>query len=443
MKRRDFLKIVGLSTASLAAPASLLAAQQRQDKQAGEKILDQTDARIEKCRKGDIVLKVVGPNNKPLEDGLTVNIEQTCHKFLFGCNIFKLGRCQTPEDNANYQRHFAELLNYATLPFYWWNYERQRGQPDDARTDEIVRWCKAHNVTTKGHPLAWNWAEPPWLPDDPEVAMQAQLDRIRRCVQQFKNDIDIWDVVNEATHYDRPQAKERAPALTEAISRMGVGAYVRQAFKAARQANPKATLIINDYRTDPAYEEKVISQLVDESGQPLYDVIGIQSHMHGGYWGAQRAWEVCEYFAKFGKPLHFTETTVVSGPRTKEAWHTTPEGEKRQAEQVSEFYRVLFSHPAVEAVTWWDFTDQNAWQGAPAGLIRADMTHKPAYEQLHQLIKGKWWTRTETTLQADGKVRFRGFFGEYKVTVRSDGQQLTGSFAFDKSTKQMIDVRLG
>jgi len=442
MKRREFLKVMGLCTVSLTTLASLFATQQRQDKQSEEEILNQADTRIEKYRKGDIVLKVVGPNNKPLEDGLPVNIEQTRHKFLFGCNIFKLGRCRTPEDNADYEKHFAALLNFATLPFYWWNYERQQGKPDDARTDEIVRWCKEHNVTTKGHPLAWNWAEPPWLPDEPEAAMQAQLDRIRRCVRRFANDIDIWDVVNEATHYDREKAKKDAPALTEAISRMGVGEYVRQAFKTARQANPKATLIINDYRTDPSFAEKVISELVDENGQPLYDVIGIQSHMHGGFWGAQRAWEVCEYFAKFGKPLHFTETTLVSGPRTEQGWLTTPEGEKRQAEQVSEFYRVLFSHPAVEAVTWWDFTDQNAWQGAPAGLVRADMTPKPAYEQLHQLIKGKWWTRIETTIEADGKTRFRGFFGQYKVTARIGSRQLTGSFVFDKSMKQTIDVPL-
>ena len=59
----------------------------------------------------------------------------------------------------------------------------------------------------------------------------------------------------------------------------------------------------------------MISQLEDEGGKPLYDVIGIQSHMHGGYWGAARTWEVCERFARFGKPLHFTETTVVSGPK--------------------------------------------------------------------------------------------------------------------------------
>ena len=438
MNRRDFLKSAGLGAASLAMPASLLAAAE----ESSDQILNQADARIEKHRKGDAVLRLFGPDGKPLSDLLTVNIAQTRHKFLFGCNIFKLSRCRTPEDNAAYEKHFAAMLNFATLPFYWWNYERQEGKPDDARTEEIVRWCKVNNVTTKGHPLAWNWGEQKWLPEEPEEAMKLQFKRIERCVRRFKNDIDIWDVVNEATHYDRDKAKQNVPKLTEAIRRMGVGEYVRQAFKTARKANPKATLLINDYRTDPAYADKVISQLVDDDSQALYDVIGIQSHMHGGCWPAGRTWQVCQSFAKFGKPLHFTETTIVSGPRTKQGWNTTPEGEKRQAEKVAEFYSVLFSHPAVEAITWWDFTDQGAWQRAPAGFLRKDMTPKPAYDQLERLIKDKWWTRTRTTLTRGGRARFRGFFGQYKVSTRVGNRQLTGTFYFDKTTKKTIDVRL-
>jgi GH35 family endo-1,4-beta-xylanase len=454
MNRRDFFKATGLGAVLLAVPTSVLTGRERDTsgKKSRNQILGQADARIEKSRKGDVVLRLVGPGGKPLKTGLTVRIEQRRHKFFFGCNIFKLGKCRTPEDNAAYEKQFAALLNYATLPFYWWTYERQRGKPDDARTEEIIRWCKGHNVTTKGHPLVWNRRQPRWLPDEPDTAMRLQFKRVERCVRRFKNDIDIWDVVNEATQYDRDSTKKDAPVLTESIGRMGVGAYVREAFETARRANPKATLLINDYRTDPPYAERVISQLVGKDGQPLYDVVGIQSHMHGGYWGAQKAWEVCEYFARFGKPLHFTETTLVSGVQGWElrkkrkdpnfVWATTPEGEKRQAEQVAEFYTILFSHPAVEAITWWDFSDQQAWQGAPAGLVRADMTPKPAYDELERLIKGKWWTQTGTTVADGGKARFRGFFGQYEVTAQVGGRELTGTFQFDETAKEIIEVRL-
>jgi len=437
MNRRDFLKAAGLGATTLAMPGSLFAAEE-----SAEQILEKADARIERHRKGNAALRLLGPNGKPLDASLEVNIAQTKHKFLFGSNIFKLKKCRTPEDNAAYEKHFDAMLNFATLPFYWWNYERQQGKPDDARTDEIVRWCKAHNITTKGHPLAWNWSEQKWLPEEPEAVMKLQFKRIERCVRRFKDDIDIWDVVNEATHYDRPNAKQNAPKLTEGIRRMGVGEYVRQAFKAARKANPNATLLINDYRTDPAYPDKVISKLVDDDGKPLYDVIGIQSHMHGGCWPVKNAWDVCQRFTKFGKPLHFTETTVVSGPKSAQGWKTTPEGEKYQAEKVPEFYTVLFSHPAVEAISLWDLTDQGAWQRAPAGFLRKDLTPKPAYEKLHGLIKGKWWTKTKVELASEGKARFRGFFGQYKITARVAGRQLTGTFSFDKSVKKAMDVQL-
>jgi len=442
MNRRDFLKTTSASV--LAIPLRSITAQERDigEKKSRDELLDQADTRIEKRRKGDAVLSLIGPDGKPLDAGRAVEIRQRRHKFLFGCNIFKLGRCRTPDDNAAYEKHFAALLNYATLPFYWWYYERDQGKPDDARTEEIVRWCKANNVTTKGHPLAWNWVEPEWLPAEPEAAMQAQFNRIEHCARQFKGDVDIWDVVNEATHYDRPECKQRAPKLTEAIRRMGVGTYVCGAFRAARKGNPHATLIINDYRTDPAFIDTVISKLVDEEGKPLYDVIGIQSHMHGGYWGAEQTWQVCERFAKFGKPLHFTEVTITSGPRTQQGWHTTPEGEKLQAEQVTEFYRILFSHPAVAAITWWDFTDQGAWQGAPAGFVRADMTPKPAYEQLQRLVKDKWWTQIKTTTAQVGKANFDGFFGQYEVTAQSSGRRLVGTFWFDESTKETVNVQM-
>jgi len=436
MNRRDFLKATGFSTVSAVISRPLFAAKGQRNE-----ILDGIDARIEKHRKGNVILKLTGPDGKPLPNSLSVKIEQKQHKFLFGCNIFKLNRCRTPEDNTAYAKHFAELLNFATLPFYWWNYERRQGQRDDEHIDEIVRWCKAHDVTPKGHPLAWNYVDPRWLPKNPVEAMQLQMKRIDRCVRRFKNDIDIWDVVNEATHYDREQLKKQAPILTEAIRRIGVGKYVREAFKTARQVNPQATLLINDYRTDNDYAKKVISELVDENNRSMYDVIGIQSHMHGGYWPVQKTWDVCERFAKFAKPLHFTETTVVSGPKTQQGWLTTPEGEKRQAGQVAEFYRILFSHPAVEAITWWDFTDQNAWQQAPAGLVREDMSPKPVFEELKRLIKGQWWTQTETTTETGGTAQFRGFLGEYEVSVQIDGKKLSGTFQLNKTTTE-IDVQL-
>ncbi len=413
---------IGLAIVLVGVAGSAWAAPQE------DTLWQQADARIEKHRKVDVQL-VVRRGGKPLP-GARVTIEQTRHAFLFGCNIFLWGRAGDAAAEEAYRRRFADLLNYATLPFYWPSYEPQRGEPDHARTEQIARWCREHGILTKGHPLAWNFADPRWLPEDVEEVRRLQLARIADCVSRFAGLIDRWDVVNEATHFDRPEFLRRAPRTSALWQKFGRVEFTRECFRHARKANPKAILLINDYRTDPAYE-KLIEQLVDDQGKPVYDVIGIQSHMHGGVWPNQRIWEVCERFARFGVPLHFTETTIVSGEPGYERrgpWVTTPEGEARQAREVVRFYTMLFSHPAVEAITWWDFSDRGAWQRAPAGFLRADMSPKPAYDELVKLIKGKWWTRTEGTTDPQGRVAFRGFSGDYRVRVTVEGRTVERTF---------------
>ena len=209
MNRRQFIKTVAAGATALTIPIRPSSAADDQQ------LFDGADERIEKHRKADAVLRILGPDGKQLPPGSTVKIEQQRHKFLFGCNLFKLHRCRTPQDNEDYEKHFADMLNFATLPFYWWNYERQKGVTNDPQIEEMVRWCKSKNITTKGHPLAWNYVEQKWLPESPEAAMQLQLKRIARCVRKFAGDIDIWDVVNEATHYDRPQCIKNAPKPSE------------------------------------------------------------------------------------------------------------------------------------------------------------------------------------------------------------------------------------
>jgi GH35 family endo-1,4-beta-xylanase len=385
----------------------------------------EADARIEQHRRADAVVTVLDRAGKPVA-GAAVKIDQTRNAFLFGCNIFNWGRVGEERREAAYRRQFAEVFNFATLPFYWPMYEPQAGRPAHAATEAVARWCQEQGLRCKGHPLAWNYFEPRWLPDDGRKILDLQLARITDCTTRFRGLIDTWDVVNEATHFDREELKKRAPKLTAVWAQTGQIEFTRQCFLRARQAAPRATLLINDYRTDPAYE-RLIEQLKDAQGQRLYDVIGIQSHQHGGTWNNRRIWDVCQRFARFGVPLHFTETTILSGQpgweraRSGKAWDSTPEGEASQAREVERFYTMLYSHPAVEAITWWDFSDLHAWQSAPAGFLRKDMSPKPAYDVLHKLVKEKWWTTVSGRTDERGAMRWRGTLGEYRITVERPG----------------------
>jgi GH35 family endo-1,4-beta-xylanase len=386
-------------------------------------LLAGANRRIEQHRKADATIRVVDAAGKPVA-GAKIAVEQTRHAFLFGSNIFVWGHAGDEQGEAAYRVRFAELLNYATIGFYWPSYEPRRGEPNHAYAERVARWCREHGIAVKGHPLAWNFADPRWLPGDPDEIRKLQLARIDDCVARFAGLIDRWDVVNEATHFDRAEFLKNAPKTSSLWQKFGQIEFTRECFEHARKANPKATLLINDYRTDLAYE-RLIEKLVDPQGKRIYDVIGIQSHMHGGAWTNAAIWGACERFARFGVPLHFTETTIVSGEKgweRKQPWPSTPDGEATQARDVVRFYTMLFSHPAVEAITWWDFSDRQAWQGAPAGFLRRDMSPKPAFDELKKLVKGKWWTKTDLQADADGKAAFRGFAGEYSVAVTVPGK---------------------
>jgi GH35 family endo-1,4-beta-xylanase len=402
---------------------------------------DRIAKRIEQYRTALVTLTLTDAAGKPLANQ-PVTVRQTRHKFLFGCNAFNIGRFGDPALDKGYGERFAALLNYATLPFYWGGYEPAEGKPNAKGLRDMAEWCAQRGIRTKGHPLTWHTVEPKWLWGKPTGEVEKlQLARITREVKGFAGLIDVWDVVNESIvmpTYDKDNP------ISKLCAERGRTALIAETFAAARAANPKATLVLNDYMTGDDFADAIRACLWEKVA---IDVIGIQSHMHKGYWGATKTWEVLERFAKLGKPLHFTELTILSGPlKTDDDWHgdhpgwdTTKEGEATQAQQAAEFYTILFSHPSVEAITWWDFSDLHAWQGAPSGLVRKDMTAKPAYDALMKLIKHDWWTgELKLTTDAKGQVTFRGFLGDYEAESPAG----KAKFALEKSGTAAQTVRV-
>jgi GH35 family endo-1,4-beta-xylanase len=421
VNRRTFLR-AGTATTALLLSHPAWCAQKAQPKPTDDEILAQTKARIERHRKGDGTVTVRDAKGKVIR-GAKVQVEQLRHDFLFGSNFFMFGRCGKPELEEQYRQRFASLLNYGTLGFYWASYEHERGKPNYEYTDQVAAWTREHGITCKGHPLVWDHpaSSPDWLPDDPKEIERLSTTRVRDIVSRYKGRIDIWDVVNEATHLaDKPNKSKMA----DWAASLGAVPYVAEHLKVARAANPQATLLVNDYRIEPAYY-KILKSL-RQNGKFLFDTVGIQSHMHGGVWPLRKVWDTCDTYSKLGVPLHFTESTIVSGPRKGpgENWgETTAEGEVRQADLTVNFYTTLFAHPAVQAITWWDFSDLGAWQGAAAGWLRRDMSPKPVFERLMSLIKGDWWTKTEATTNARGEVKMRAFYGTHRVTAELPGSQ--------------------
>lgn len=386
-------------------------------------------------RRGTVQVTVLDSVGNPVPNA-DVTVEQQRHNFTFGnigFDFIPLANGETEQDAAaepvfggaglaglpDLEAMWLDLFNTATLPFYWRGFEPTRG---------------------KGHPLTWHTLAPEWLTGLPAAEIERlQRERIRREVTDFSGVIDTWDAINEAVIMPVFTAEENG--ITRLAQSIGRVPMIQLAFEEARASNPSATLVLNDFDLSSDYEALI--ERVLEAGITV-DAIGLQTHMHQGYWGEETMLAVVDRFARFGLPLHLTETTLLSGdlmpPEVTDlndyqipSWPSTPEGEARQADEIVRHYRSLVGHPAVQAITYWGLTDDGAWLGAPGGFVRADGTPKPSFYALRSLIKGEWWLpRTTMRTDHDARLSITGFFGDY--VIRRDGQSASVSLSPGRDT---------
>ena len=391
-------------------------------------------------RQGSAVICVTGQDGHPVANQ-EITIKQKTGSVMFGTAGFETVALLNGDfkgiDKEHSEKRVAKMLDifdFITLPFYWGRFEPERGKPVTKETLKAAKWLQEKGKTVKGHPLCWHTVCAPWLIEgdlSDEEILRLQLERIERDVTDFKGVIDIWDVINEVVIM--PIFDRYDNGVTRICKREGQVGLVKKVFAEARQANPDAVLLINDFDMSTDYSD-LVTKLLD-AGIPI-DAIGLQSHMHQGIWSKEKTDEVLERFSKFGLPLHFTEINLVSGDLMPghigdlndfipEEWPSTPEGEARQAEQAAEFYKRLYDCPLIEAVTYWSFTD-GGWLNAPAGLVAKDGRAKPAYDALYELIQKEWLTREfRAKTNEQGKIEVSGFRGIY--TAEYDG----GSMEFE------------
>ncbi len=373
-------------------------------------------------------LEVTGKNGDPMP-GVAIELEQASHEFLFGANAFMAGGFDSAAANKRYEETFASLFNFATIPFYWKTLEPEPGRIRFAANsapvyrrpppDAVLDFCRRYNLTPKGHPLVWDnpqWQVPDWLPEDRDELARLHRRRIEQIAGRYRDSIFIWDVVNEYL-----SRKPEIPMPDD---------FVRFSFDIAnRHFPPETELILN--------ETTGVWRRFEEERSPFYlvvenlllrgvkiDAIGIQLHYFSEqFWEETLAgkamrpldiYRVLDRYADFGLPLHITEITIPTLP------DAGAEAQAVQAEVVRNLYRIWYSHPAVEAITWWNLLDGTAvpgedkWRG---GLYRGDFTPKTSAKVLDQLINHEWHTTETVTTDSAGRARIRATHGIYAATI--------------------------
>ena len=150
-------------------------------------------------------------------------------------------------------------------------------------------------------------------------------------------------------------------------------------------------------------------------------------------------------YARLGKSLQITEVTIP-------AYSNAAEDEEIQAQILRNLYSIWFSHPAMEAIIYWNLPDGYAYNAVPGdmtagenyyygGLIRFDFTPKPAYLAIRDLFEKEW--RTNLTLHTDsGALSFKGFYGEYELEITAGGQKVTRTIHLSKERNRHFTVML-
>lgn len=411
---------------------------------------DRIERNIEKYRKGDAAIEVVGKDGRPVS-GAKIELRQTGHEFLFGCNAFVLGQLDTPEKERRYEEAFTKIFNFATVPFYWEGTEPAQGElrySEPARDiwrrpppDRFIPWAAKHGVTLKGHPLLWHAYNPTWLPKDADELRALYRKRFKEIATRFGDKIGIFDVVNES------QVCPKAyPLYTPDRD------YVRWAFTEATPLFPvKTTLMINEvtefnfkpFATNP-YVAQIKSLLASDA---KVSGIGLQYHyfrrkqldafLADPKCDPTRLLDVYEQFGEFNLPLYITEITFPSADDG---------GDALQEEVVRDHYRLWFATPKMAGITWWNLGDGTAVKGeneAKGGLLDAAFEPKPAYRALDKLINKDWKTQTQVQTDAQGQAKFRGFHGTYHYTARVGSETAQGTFNLGRDAKNQLTIQLG
>ncbi len=408
---------------------------------------------IETNRKGDFTLELVDSRGKPIRNA-TVEIRQRKHAFQFGANIFMLNGFPTEAENRRYEATFMSLFNTACVPFYWKTLEPEPGNVRFAANstpiyrrpppDPVLAFTRHNQLTAKGHTLVWahpKHGTPDWLPTDTAAVKQLITKRIREIAGRYGTRINTWDVVNEVLHDfpTLPMPREyalfaflEAQRYFPADTRLFINEVTGESWQNYHKEYSPYYLLIENLRAKGARIGGIGLQFHFFSEQLHEDVANGKAMRPAGLFQA------LDLYGRFGLPLHVSEITIPTLPNNAD-------GLERQARMARHFYRLWFSHPAVEAIIWWNVVDGTAvagedkWNG---GLVNRDFSPKPAYTVLNELINHEWKTNLTLRQQDAAPVTFRGFHGEYLLKITTGGRTVEKRVNLVKGPSHHVKVIL-
>jgi endo-1,4-beta-xylanase len=322
-----------------------------------------------------------------------------------------------PVHKALVEREF----NVVTVGAYWDTRHPERDRYDWSTTDAVVNWARGAGLGVHLHPLVWadDSKNPRWLTASDHAEARAILDdHIRTAMTRYRGKVDVWDVVNEAA------AKDGSGGYRDGWWLQALGPdYIVEAFRLARQYDPDATLIYNEYDVELAtpYQtgrwnraQEILTTLKAEN---LVDGFGWQLHVQPDKvlgtdfdLAARMAWVKQQGLKNFVTEL---DVPIAAGDAAL----------AQQAEVYRKIAETWLDHHNGGWFQVWGLYDKYAWRGPENRplLFDANYAPKPAYFELRDAI-----ARATTADFTDDGIVDGGDFLEWQrgERVRSDAESL-------------------
>lgn len=282
----------------------------------------------------------------------------------------------------------------------WWIVRRHPGVFDFHEGDEIVRFARAHDMKVRGHCLVWDHDNPQWLSTanfTPQQLAHVLQEHIATVMKHYAGQVFAWDVVNEAF--------EEHGKLKDSIwfNQPGVGfsgqstAYIEQAFRWARDADPKALLFYNEAEAEGMNpkSDAVYGMIKDfkQRGVPI-DGVGMQMHISKLDFDAPAIARNIARLTALGIQVHITELDV-SLPLDASG-QIRDSDLQRQAGIYRSVVHACVQNPGCAAIQTWGFTDKYSWigshsHGTRGGALLFDKNYKlkPSYAAMLREISSQ------------------------------------------------------
>ena len=236
-----------------------------------------------------------------------------------GHNI-KLGSRVVSErvDDKIYSELISEQFDYFGI-FAETHYDDLHPAPDDydfTELDKLVEFSKDKNKPVQMFHLLWGEGNhlPDWLKNgnfSKDKISEFNRDHIAKVAGHYKGKIESWSVVNEA--FTRNQ---RVYGLRDwfADNLGGTAQYIDDAFITARQADPNAKLLLNDFNNEGnnKVSDAMFDYVKDARARDVpIDGLGMQMHIDGN--NPPKKDDVIKNIQRFGAigvPTYVTEFDV-------------------------------------------------------------------------------------------------------------------------------------